>query len=529
MTIIGRNKPALGHLLDRRALLLAGGQGALLAALSSAPAFAAPKFLDDPFSLGVASGDPAPDGFVLWTRLAPKPLEAHGGMPAEAVAVGWEVAEDDAFRRIVRAGTAIARPELAHSVHVEVEGLTSYRRYWYRFVVDGIRSDTGTARTAPAAGAQLDRLRIAVAGCQHYERGLFTAWRDISQQPDLDFVYHYGDYIYEGKAAGPAAESKVPVVRRHTSDEIYSLDDYRQRYALYKSDPDLKAAHAAAPFLSSFDDHEVENDWGGDLDSSSTPPEVFLLRRAAAMQAWYEHMPVRRGQFPRGNAIQAYRRLDFGRLMRVNILDKRSYRSIRLCEKPGDGNCVDTRDHPDTMLGETQERWLGEGLAGGSTWNVLGLGGLVMPFDRSAQKVPTNGYDNWTGYPDARERLVRMIADRGLKNVVIAGGDSHMFFIGDLPSRRGDLESPAVAAELHATSISSNSSNGLPIGPDPRLATNPHMSMIHDQRGYLLCDVDAKKWTASVRVVDQAFKPGGVVSTLARFVVEPHRAGVSRL
>ncbi|RIA43582.1 alkaline phosphatase D [Hephaestia caeni] len=511
-----------GFAFDRRTLLRAGGHAALFAALARTPALAAPKFLDDPFALGVASGDPAPDGFVIWTRLAPKPFEPHGGMAAEAVQLGWEVAEDDAFRRIVCAGKALARPELAHSVHVEIAGLSSHRRYWYRFVVDGIRSDTGTVRTAPAAGAALDRLRIAVAGCQHYERGLFTAWRHISREADLDAVYHYGDYIYEGKPASAAAATKAPLVRHHDSDEIYSLDDYRRRYTLYKVDPDLRAAHATAAFVSSFDDHEVENDWSGDLDASSTPPEIFLLRRAAAMQAWYEHSPVRMRQFPYGGAPQTYRRLDFGRLMRLHVLDKRSYRSIRLCEKPGDGNCVDTRDAPDTMLGDAQERWLGDGLTSAFDWNLLGLGGLVMPFDRSAQKVPSNGYDNWTGYPDARERLIKMIGERG-KNVVITGGDSHMFFIGNVPSRRGDLESPPAAPEFHATSISSSSSNGLPIGPDPRKATNPHISMIHDQRGYLVFDVAPKACNVDLRVVDQVFTPGGNVSTLARYVVEPGR------
>jgi len=515
--------------LNRRAFLIAGGQAALLTSLAATPVLAVPKFLDDPFALGVAAGDPLPDGFVIWTRLAPRPLEPHGGMPAETVQLAWEVAEDDAFRKIVRAGVAFARPELAHSVHVEVSGLGSHRRYWYRFVVDGIRSDIGTARTAPAAGANVDRLRMAVAGCQHYERGLFTAWRHISQEAELDFVYHYGDYIYEGKAAGEAVAGKPPVVRRHSSDEIFSLDDYRQRYALYKIDPDLKAAHAAAAFLSSFDDHEVENNWSGDLDENGTPPEIFLLRRSVAMQAWYEHMPVRPSQFPRGGALHAFRTLDFGRLMRVNVLDKRSYRSVGLCEKPGDLNCVDKRDRPDTMLGAAQERWLGNELKGGFTWNLLGLGGLVMPFDRSLQKIPSNGYDNWNGYPDARERLVKMIRDRRLTNVVITGGDSHMCFIGNLPSRRDDLESTPAAAEFHATSISSNSSNGFPIGPDPRTASNPHISMIHDQRGYLLFDVDPKTWSASVRVVDQTYTPGGAVSTLARYAVTPDRAGVAKL
>jgi alkaline phosphatase D len=517
-----------GFGFSRRGLLLVGAQGAVAAALLRAPALASPAFTADPFSMGVASGDPAPDGFVIWTRLAPKPLEPHGGMPAVAVKVNWEIAEDEAFRRIVRTGTAVARPELGHSVHVEAVGLQSARRYWYRFQVDGIPSDIGTARTAPAAGAAVDRLRIAVAGCQNYQAGLFTAWRHISKEADLDFVYHYGDYIYEGKAAGTPAAGKPPVVRRHLGDEIYSLDDYRLRYALYKIDPDLRAAHAAAAFLPSYDDHEVMNNWANEWDERDTPPELFALRHAAAMQAWYEHMPVRLSQLPRNGAQLMYRRLDYGGLMRINILDRRSYRSIPLCEKPESRNCVETRNRPDTMLGETQERWLGEGLGNGATWNMFGLGGLVMPFDRSLQKVPTKGYDNWSGYPDARERLVKMIQDRGLKNVVITGGDSHMCFIGNVPSRRDDLESTPVASELHATSIASNSGNGLPIGPDPRAASNPHMALIHDQRGYLLLDVDAKRWTTSVRVVDQALKPGGNISTLGQYVISPDRPGVSK-
>ncbi|GFE80221.1 alkaline phosphatase [Steroidobacter agaridevorans] len=515
--------------LERRTLLLAGGQAALFAALARTPVLAAPKFLENPFSLGVASGDPTADGFVIWTRLAPRPLEPHGGMPTGAVELAWEVAEDDAFRKNVRSGKALARPELAHSVHVEISGLRSHRRYWYRFVIEGIASDVGAVRTAPAADAAVDRLRFAVAGCQHYERGLFTAWRHVSQESDLDFVYHYGDYIYEGKAAAAGMTGKAPIVRRHTGNELYSLDDYRQRYALYKMDPDLKAAHAAAAFLSSFDDHEVDNNWASDLDSDNTPPEIFQLRRTAAMQAWYEHMPVRMNHFPYNGAPQTYRRLDFGRLLRAHVLDKRSYRSIRLCEKTGDGNCVDERDGSDTMLGNAQERWLSDGLSSGSAWNLLALGGLVMPFDRSAQKVPSNGYDNWTGYPDARQRLVELIQARSPKNVVIAGGDSHMFFIGHLPSVPHDLESAPIAPEFHATSISSISTNGVPIGADPRAATNPHISMIHDQRGYLLFDVEPHAVQSSARVIDQAITPGGAVSTLARFVVTSGRAEVSKL
>jgi len=519
--------------MDRRGLLRTGGQALLFAGLIGSPAIGAAKFVDDPFSLGVASGDPWPDGFVLWTRLAPRPYEPHGGMDPVAVTVGWEVAEDEHFRQIVRAGQALARPELAHSVHVEVAGLGSSSRYWYRFTADGVRSDIGTVRTAPAAGAPADRLRIAVGGCQNFQAGLFTAWRHLANEPDLDLVYHYGDYIYESKPAGAIGPrpDRPPVVRQHTGAETYSLDDYRTRYALYKSDPDLRAAHAAAAFVHAFDDHEVDNDWAGEFDQDGTPPEMFLLRRAAAMQAWYEHMPVRRAQFPAGGRLTMHRRLDFGSLLRMHVMDNRSYRSIQLCEKPTDRNCVDGRDAPDTMWGAQQEQWLGEGLGtelgAGPAWNLLALQGFVMPFDRSRQTgSDSKGYDNWSGYPDARLRLIRAIEQRNLTNVVITGGDSHMFFVGHVPSRPEDLESRPVATEFHATSISSNSGNGFPIGPDPRGATNPHMRLVHDQRGYLLFDVSPQAWRVDARVIDQAYAAGGILGTHARFVVEPGRPAI---
>ena len=248
-----------GLLTDRRRLLAAGG-GLLLASGLPARLAAAPRLGDYPFSLGVAAGDPATDGFVIWTRLAPRPLDEHGGMPMRPVTVRWEVAEDDRFGRVVRGGEAVARPELAHSVHVEVEGLKPRRPYWYRFRLEGgDASPVGMARTAPAAHDDPDRVRLAVAGCQHYQGGWFDAWRHLSREPDLDAVFHYGDYIYEG---GPVANPPVildaqgrPADRRHVGGELYSLDDYRRRYAQYKADPDLQAALAAAAFIVSFDDH----------------------------------------------------------------------------------------------------------------------------------------------------------------------------------------------------------------------------------------------------------------------------------
>jgi alkaline phosphatase D len=254
-------------------------------------------------------------------------------MAMRPVIVGWEVAADEHFTTVLARGDALAHPELAHSVHVEVAGLAPGRPYWYRFHVGTETSSVGRSQTLPPPGAPLDRVRFAVAGCQHYEQGLYTAWHCIAAEP-VDFVFHYGDYIYEGRDHGPGAMKvngvSYPPVRRHLGAEIYSLDDYRQRYALYKSDADLQAAHAAAPFWMSFDDHEVDNNWAGDQDQDGTAPEIFAFRRAAAMQAYYEHMPLRRSSMPDGAQMRMYRSADYGDLMSAFVLDTRQYRSDQL-------------------------------------------------------------------------------------------------------------------------------------------------------------------------------------------------------
>jgi alkaline phosphatase D len=445
---------------DRRKLLAAAGGFVLFAGLNrDARGWAAPRFADHPFSLGVAAGDPWPDGFVLWTRLAPRPLEPHGGMPPLAVPVRWEVAEDPRFERIVRAGETIARPELAHSVHVEVQGLRPRRPYWYRFHVDGADpSPVGAARTAPAAGDLPDRVRLASAGCQAYPNGWYDAWRHISQEPDLDAVFHYGDYIYEGGRSAYVIKDAAGAIveRNHLDGEIYSLDDYRRRYALYKSDPDLQSAHAAAAFVMTFDDHEVDNNWASAFDQDGTPPEVFLLRRYAAMQAWYEHAPVRVAQFPRPDGLVMFRRLDYGRLFRMHVLDTRTYRSDQLCDRPGQLHCRGEDGPESTMLGARQEAWLGKGLVHDSRWNLIAQQVFVMPFVRhgaDGERVVSN--DTWNGYPQARARLVRAIADRKLTNVVIATGDAHIHAVGTVPLRDEAPDGPAAATEFLATSISS--------------------------------------------------------------------------
>lgn len=498
------------RLIARRDVLkIAAASGV---ALLSGRGWASSTVRGYPFSLGVAAGDPWPDGFVLWTRLATKPLEFGGGMPSVAVPVEWEVAEDERFTRIVRKGVEPARPELAHCVHVEVAGLKSAWRYWYRFRAGGEVSAVGTVRSAPAAGASADRLRIAVAGCQHYEHGLFTAYRHLSEVSDLDAIFHYGDYIYEGRGRNCAKAGLC--IRPHLGAEIYSLDDYRRRYAQYKLDADLQSAHAAAAFLMSYDDHEVDNNWYADHDQDGSPAAAFLPRRAAAMQAWYEHMPVRRAQAPKGGVLNMYRRLDFGDLLHVHVLDTRQYR---------DQASV-------TMLGSQQEAWLDRSLNDSARWNLLAQQVMVMPFTypRSRPDGRTNT-DSWSGYPEARARMVDQIRKRDLKNVVIATGDVHQHHAGIVPLREGALNGLAAATEFVCTSISSGGDGSeMSSGWQDTPADNPHCQLFNARRGFQVFDVGRESWRTDVLTLDKVTTAGGRLTRQSSFVVERGEVALHR-
>ena len=522
--------------IERRTLITAAGGLALFAGLTGsrtwAQALAIKSLGAYPFTLGVASGDPAPDGFVIWTRLATRPLEHGGGMPMRAVPVGWEVAEDEGFTRIVASGGELARPELGHSVHVEVGGLKPAARYWYRFSAAGEMSGVGTVRSAPAAGARTDRLRLGVAGCQHYEAGLFTAYRHLSQEPDLDAIFHYGDYIYEGAAGktcpvtGVGPDRRKTCFREHVGDEIYTLDDYRRRYAQYKTDPDLRAAHASAAFLSSFDDHEVDNNWAGDDDQDATPRELFRLRRFAAMQAWYENMPVRRAQFPTAGLLRMHRRIDYGDLIRVHVLDTRQYRSGQICGAEAGDRCLPIADPSrPSIIGPAQQAWLEEGLGNRMRWNLLAQQVMVMPLLYPASRAAgRTNLDSWSGYPASRERLVRAIQDRKLTNVVIATGDVHQHHAGVVPVRDDAWDGPAVATEFVSSSISSGG-DGVVLADSWKdvPAENSHCRLFDARRGYQVFDIGRDNWRTDVRVVDRVTTPGGALSTAARFVVERGR------
>jgi alkaline phosphatase D len=516
--------------ISRRTWLKGIGASALLT--TSAPLFAGrvwaqPIFRHYPFSLGVASGDPTPTGTVLWTRIAPEPFHG-GGMPNKAVEVEWQVASDERMRQVVQRGKVIAHPELGHSVHVEVEGLEPARDYFYRFAIGGEQSRIGRTRTMPPAASAVAQVRFGVAGCQRYEDGYFTAFKHIADER-FDFVYHYGDYIYEYRHVDAAERATFARAMPEPYDEIYTLVDYRNRYAVHTADPDLLAARASAPFLSSFDDHEVDNNYAGDNSEETAekvPPELFRLRRAAAFQAWYENMPVRRTAFPRGPDITAYRRLGYGNLLAINVLDTRQYRSDQPC---GDGiraNCAEALAPDRTMLGEVQERWLYDGFrASQARWNVLAQQVIVMRNDRDPDpSVLAPSMDKWDGAVAARNRLFAAMAESRLSNPVVLTGDIHNNWAGELKADFDQPSSPTLGVEFVATSITSGG-NGADVSPETPaiLSQNPHIKFFNNQRGYVRHVVTPDRWQADFRVLDRVSVRGEPVKTRRSFVVEAGR------
>ena len=514
--------------LSRRGLLLGLGAGGTVLG-TGRQALADPIFADYPFQLGVAAGDPLPDGFVIWTRLAPKPLEIGNGMPSAPVPVKWEVASDAGFGTVVRSGEAIARPELAHAVHVEVEGLEPGRPYFYRFSAGRERSATGRAKTAPAMGSAVAAARFGVLGCQAYEQGFYTAHRKAAEE-DLDFIYCYGDYIYEGRGSrvynGSGGTSENP--RQHFGGEIYSLDDYRRRYAQYKMDTDLQASHASAAWFVTWDDHEIDNNWVSALDQDGVPPEIFALRQQAAMQAFYEHMPLRRSAFPRGSALQLYRKASWGNLLDLNLLDTRQYRTDQPCNDRWASTCAGVDADTAQVLGQAQEAWLFESLnRSQANWNVLAQQIMVMDLDRKEGPEPGYNLDTWAGYRIPRQRLLRHLRDRRIGNTVVLTGDEHQNYAGELFVDGREPEGAPIAAEFVTTSISS-SGDGQDQRADGRryLADNPFLKFNNAQRGYVVCDVTTERWQTEFKVLDKVSDRTGTLTTRAKFAVASGDASV---
>lgn len=487
-------------------------------------ATARPRLVDDPFTLGVASGDPTPSGGVLWTRLAPRPLEPDGGMSGQRTVVTWEVADDEGFRTIVKQGRATAAPELSYSIHVDVDGLAPNRWYYYRFGAGGATSTVGHFRTTPAP-ATVVPLRLAVASCQHYEQGLFTAYEHMSRE-DLDLVTHLGDYIYES-GADPTR------VRSHFGLEIRTLDDYRRRYAQYKTDASLQAAHARCPWLVTWDDHEVDNNYAGLVgENAMESEEQMRTRRAAAYQAWWEHQPVRVPRAKSWADLTITRSVDWGLLARFWMLDGRQYRSDQACD---DGNkvtpCGNWADPARTMLGAAQEKWLSSGLASSSArWQILANQVMLAPFDSLDGPESRVSMDQWSGYPAARERLLQAIATRAPNRTVVLTGDIHSNWVNELRTDFRRPERPGIAAEFVGTSITSggDGSDTSSMATEARRAENPHILWQQNRRGYISCAVDATSWTASYRTVQFVSKAGAPVDTPTRWHLTHGRPGIER-
>jgi alkaline phosphatase D len=502
----------------RRILQLFGASGALLTVPLAGEALAQPAFGANPFQLGIAAGDPWPDGFVIWTRLAPDPLAYGSGMGHRGVEVEWQVASDERFATVVRSGKTVARPELGHSVHVEVAGLEPARPYWYRFTVAGERSPVGKAKTAPPAGSAVANVRIGVAGCQNYEAGYFTAHRRLAEET-LDFVYCYGDYIYEGRGR-PKLTGVQDTARRHYNDEPYSLDDYRIRYAQYKLDADLQAAHAAHAWFSVWDDHETDNNWASVDDQDDTPRELFALRRQAAAQAYYENTPLRASCLPVGSAIQIYRRAAYGQLVGLNLLDTRQFRTHQPCTKPGEPCVLDAPDG--TIMGAAQEKWLLDGLsASKAQWNVIAQQVMMMDLDRDPGPAYRANTDSWGGYRAQRGRFLTQVRERRIGNMVVLTGDEHVNYAGELHVDGRNPGPVPAGIEFVGTSITT-SGDGMDQTANSKamIAGNAELKFINNQRGYLVCDVTRERWQTEFKVLDKVSQPGGVLSTRIKLAVE---------
>lgn len=523
------------------------------AGLVAAPALIAgrtkePEVGSELFSLGVASGDPSHDSVVLWTRLAPDPLNG-GGMPSRPVVVHWALAKDPEMTRVIRRGVQTARPQDGHAVHVVAQGLPSNQWLYYQFRALGASSRVGRTRTFPCPDDKVEHLRFAVANCQNYNQGFYPAYADMLDQ-DLDFVVHVGDYIYED---GPDAILIAPG-RTHNSGEVFTIEDYRNRYALYRLDHNLQDAHARYPFIVTPDDHEVDNNYAGLIPEASSPTQgdEFVQRRLNAYQVYSETMPLRPRNRQRGRdpELSLYRRLQFGELADLHVLDTRQYRTD---QPAGDGfgstdpdslalegiledvlyDADRILDPRATLLGSRQEAWLARNLKHSrAQWNILAQQVMIMPWNLiesgrtqialdpsipdaiKAQLLAAVdqvddlvNVDAWDGYQAARQRLLGMLERIRPNNPVIVTGDIHAAWAASLLADFADPESAdMIAAEFVATSISSTF---LAIDPRPAdflvrtsLADNPHIAYFNALfRGYCLCDVDRDRWETTYRAV----------------------------
>jgi alkaline phosphatase D len=488
---------------------------------------AAPHFSAYPFTLGVASGDPLSDGVVLWTRLAPDPLNG-GGMPLQSVPVKWEIAKDEHFRNIVQRGTELARPELAHSIHIEVNGLKAYQEYYYRFKCGNELSPVGKTKTLPAPDASVSSLTFAFASCQQFEHGYYTAYKHLAKE-ELDLVFHLGDYIYE---YGPNEYvASTGNVRTHSGPEIRTLEDYRNRFAQYRSDEHLKAAHAAFPWIVTWDDHEVENNYANVIPEKGQSVEEFILRRAAAYQAYYEHMPLRKTSLPHGADMTIYRNFTYGDLASFFVLDTRQYRDDQANGDKSSPQTPESLDPKRTLMGVDQEQWLFNNLDSSKTqWNVLAQQIFFAQRNYGTEESPKYSMDGWDGYPAARQRVLDFAKAKDLNNMIVLTGDVHASWAANLHEDFNDSTSKIIGAEFVGTSITSGG-NGADkrADTDKILGLNGHIKFFNDYRGYVRCRVTPDRWQADYRVVPYVTSPGADISTRASFILEKDETGLKEV
>ena len=484
------------------------------------------NFIDYPFKLGVASGDPVTEGIVLWTRLAPDPYDLTS-MPQQSIPVVWQIAEDEKMRKVVQSGTSFAHAEHAHSLHVEVHGLKPDREYFYSFIAGKEKSPVGRTRTLPLLGKRLQDFRFAFASCQDITNGYFAAYHDMVRQ-DPRLIIHTGDYIYESIYRGEARRIPVPVAM--------TLRDYRLLHARYKLDPHLQQAHAAAPWLLIWDDHEVENDWGGSYSESISDPEEFLKRKTAAIKAYYEHLPLRLSTKMRRGRSRIHQRTVVGDLIEFNLLDCRQYRDRPPCQDEA-GHvpyqirpCEEALSQDRSMLGDEQERWLRLGYGhAGAKWNTLVQTTYMAPFDYISGADTGYKTDGWDGYAASRQRIIDLIVKKRISNPVAIGGEIHAFYAGVVNAKAFDFDSPPAISELVCTSISSGG------GGDKRyhetldlFSENPSARFFENRvRGYALCNVNHRRWHTALRMIEDVQNPTSPGSTLKELVIEAGKVDVN--
>ncbi|CAN5534852.1 alkaline phosphatase D family protein [soil metagenome] len=527
--------------VSRKDFVRMGGLGVAAVVLgveaSADRAFADPRFSSNPFTLGVASGDPIPDGVVLWTRL----LTAEGEMPNQKVRVRWKVATEENMRTVVKSGEVFTGPDRGYSVHVDVRGLKTDRDYFYTFRVGDYVSPVGRTRTTPGFGASPKDLAFGFVSCQDYQNGFYAAYGAMArQEQDLAFVLHLGDYIYE---YGPS-ETAVPT-REHNGPEIITLADYRKRHALYKSDEDMREAHRMFPFIVTFDDHEIENNYADAIpeDGSETPTmREFLRRRAAGYKAYYENMPLRPSSMPQGPDMRLYRRFNYGDLAQFSVLDTRQYRTNQPC---GDGfkeRCARALSERQTMTGPEQERWLKEGMnRSQARWNVTAQQTMLAEYDFSGApddqpEGESFNMDQWDGYVAARNRLISFFDRSGVSNPITLTGDIHSAWVHDLKTDFEDETSRTVGTEFVGTSITSSFPGVfIPVVEGAR-PDNPHTKFFDGaNRGYTRCDLNRKRYLTTFKAIPTEPGLGSVVTpesastTLAAFVVENGKPGATQV